>query len=96
MSYLFSLSSRLKAPQAPVPAPAPAPEPAVQTATVPVVEPTPQPFLSVSESVEVVPPSTSQVEEAATELAPPESVEDAPAEPSPSVSEDALPTNDLV
>ncbi len=49
MSYLLSLSSRLKAPAPVAPAPAPAPEP--QTVTIPVVEP--DLFLSVSESVEV-------------------------------------------
>ena len=67
MSSLLKLSSRLKAPTqmpalAPAPAPAPAPEP-VAVVEVPTVKP--EPFLSVSESVEVAPQSTSLVEEEA-------------------------------
>ncbi len=67
MSYLLSLSSRLKAP-VPAPAPAPKPAPQVEVVEVPVVEVTPtEPFLSVSESVEPAPQSTSLTEEAVPE-----------------------------
>lgn len=68
MSYLLSLSSRLKS-KAPAPAPKPAPQ--VQVVEVPVVEvptaPPAEPFLSVSESVEPAPQSTSLTEEAVPE-----------------------------
>lgn len=74
MSYLLNLSSRLKAAKAtlptPVPAPAPAPEPVAAVAVVEVPVVAPEPFLSVSESVEPAPQSTSLVdlvEEAVTE-----------------------------
>jgi hypothetical protein len=56
MSYLLSLSSRLK--KNPPPAPAAAPVPVIQTVAVPVVES----FLSVSESVEVAPLSTFEAD----------------------------------
>jgi hypothetical protein len=72
MSYLLSLTSRIKKTQAPPPAPAPAPAPEPQIVEVA--------FLSVSESVEVVQPSTSEVETVAPELAVEETPTEAPSE----------------
>lgn len=79
MSYLLSLASRLKKNPTPVATPvpvavvAPAPEPELQTVEVPS-------FLSVSESVEVVQPSISEVEVVAPEPAVEETTTEEPSE----------------
>lgn len=68
MSYLLSLTSRIKSSAPVLSVPAPQPVAAVAVVEVPVVAP--EPFLSVSESVEPAPQSTSLVdlvEEAVTE-----------------------------